>query len=49
MDFLKHPNFNFIRWRWHALAASLTGRSNCTTMSVPPEKSIPSGTPRVHA
>jgi hypothetical protein len=22
MDFLKNPNFNFIRWRWHALALS---------------------------
>jgi preprotein translocase subunit SecF len=23
MDFLKNPNFNFIQWRWHALALSL--------------------------
>ena len=22
MDFLKNPNFNFIKWRWHALALS---------------------------
>ena len=22
MDFIKNPNFNFIRWRWHALAMS---------------------------
>ena len=23
MDFLKNPNFNFIQWRWHALALSV--------------------------
>ena len=23
MDFIKNPNYNFIRWRWHALALSL--------------------------
>jgi preprotein translocase subunit SecF len=23
MEFLRNPNFNFIRWRWHALALSL--------------------------
>jgi preprotein translocase subunit SecF len=23
MDFLRNPNFNFIQWRWHALALSL--------------------------
>lgn len=23
MDFLRNPNFNFIQWRWHALAFSL--------------------------
>ena len=23
MDFLKNPNFDFIKWRWHALALSL--------------------------
>ena len=23
MDFLTNPNFNFIRWRWHAIALSL--------------------------
>ena len=23
MRILKTPNFNFIRWRWHALALSL--------------------------
>lgn len=23
MDFIKNPNFDFIRWRWHALALSL--------------------------
>jgi preprotein translocase subunit SecF len=23
MDFIKNPNFNFIRWRWHAIALSV--------------------------
>ena len=23
MDFLKNPNFDFVRWRWHAIALSL--------------------------
>src|SRR5687767_2657852 len=22
MDFLRNPNFNFIKWRWHAIALS---------------------------
>ena len=22
MDFLKNPNFDFVRWRWHAIVLS---------------------------
>ncbi|HXG87088.1 MAG TPA: protein translocase subunit SecF [Vicinamibacterales bacterium] len=39
MDFLKNPNFNFIRWRWHALALSslviLAGLGVMATRGVP--------------
>ncbi len=39
MDFLKNPHFNFIRWRWHALALSalvvLTGVGWIATRGLP--------------
>jgi preprotein translocase subunit SecF len=39
MDFLKNPNFNFIRWRWHALALStliiLAGAAMIATRGMP--------------
>jgi preprotein translocase subunit SecF len=39
MDFLKNPNFNFIKWRWHAIALSvlviLTGAFQIATKGLP--------------
>jgi preprotein translocase subunit SecF len=39
MDFIKNPNFNFIRWRWHAIALSvaiiLAGGAKIATSGVP--------------
>ena len=37
MKIFKNPNFNFVRWRWHAIALSLViilaGRRSCTGMA----------------
>jgi preprotein translocase subunit SecF len=39
MDFIKNPNFNFIRWRWHAIALSaaimLAGGAKIAMSGVP--------------
>ena len=39
MDFLRNPNFNFIKWRWHAIALStlviLRRRGVMATRGVP--------------